>query len=64
MKIIGGLDSNGNFTGIFVRQILPDSIVDNDGKNTSNYRFMVMLVISNLVLVFVCYSNVFYKVPM
>jgi len=32
MKIIGGLDPNGNYTGIFVKQILPDGCIDKDGQ--------------------------------
>ena len=41
MKIIGGLDPNGNYTGIFVKQILPDGCIDKDGM----YFFLITVLI-------------------
>lgn len=32
MKIIGGIDENGNYTGVFVKQILEDGLVDKTGN--------------------------------
>ena len=39
MKIIGGLDPNGNYTGIFVKQILPDGVIDKNGMSSYYYIF-------------------------